>query len=147
MPKRRIERDMSAFIIMSEGKRYPLFESNGKIFCVDFDGTLCVHSFPKEGAPNTEFIKMLIQHRKDGGQIILWTCRSGEDLQRAIDWSRGQGLEFDAVNSDVQEIKDSEYGKVKSIKPYADRYFDDRAVKVVAGDDDEVTSLLKTYLQ
>ena len=133
-------------VLEHNGKLYPIVESKGKLFSVDFDGTLCVHKYPEIGEPNKEFIKMLINHRKSGGRVILWTCRGGEDLQKAIDWCKEQGLEFDAVNEDVPEVKNSDYGKVKSIKPYADVYFDDRAVTMIAGNDDQVTHLLKTYL-
>lgn len=118
---------------------------DGQIIAVDFDGTLCVHAYPDIGAPNKELIDELIKHKENGGQLILWTCRSTEDLDKAMAWCTEQGLVFDSVNEDVPTVKNSEYGRSKSPKVFANVYLDDRAVRITVGED-KVTSLLKTYL-
>lgn len=121
---------------------------DGNIIAVDFDGTLAVHKYPLIGEPHTELIEELIQHRKDGGQLILWTCRSGEDLKKATDWCTEQGLSFDSINEDVPQVKNSEYGRNKSPKVFANIYLDDRCVRTVAGEaNNKIVSLLKTYLK
>ena len=93
------------------------------IIAVDFDGTLCEHKFPKIGEPIKGVLEKLITLKKDGTQIILWTCREGQPLQEAIWWCRMKGLEFDAVNENVSSQKNKEYG-IRKI--YADMYLDDR---------------------
>ena len=47
-----------------------------QIIAVDFDGTLCTDCFPKIGQPNTALIELLKGLRRQGRQIILWTCKS-----------------------------------------------------------------------
>ena len=96
------------------------------IIAVDFDGTLCEHKYPDIGKPNEELISLLINIQKAGTRIILWTCRSGEYLKRALAWCGRQGLLIDAANEDIESVKNSDFGREKSCKVYADIYIDDR---------------------
>ncbi len=101
-----------------------------KLICaVDFDGTLCEHKFPSIGKANIELINALIEFKKNGHQVVLWTCRNGKYLEEAVEWCRLLGLEFNALNEDIPEIKNSGkdgFGGTKSCKVYADFYLDDR---------------------
>lgn len=96
------------------------------VYAVDFDGTLCESVWPGIGAPNMSLINHLIKRREQGNKIILWTCREGVRLQEAVEWCKEYGLEFDAVNDNLQELKD-EFGN-NPRKIYADCYIDDKAV-------------------
>ena len=96
-----------------------------QIIAVDFDGTLCTDCYPKIGTPNYPLLWLLRQLRKQGKQIILWTCRCGERLEEAVVWCREQGLEFDAVNANVAQTIEA-YG-TESRKVSADVYIDDKA--------------------
>lgn len=98
---------------------------NIQIIAVDFDGTLCVDSYPDIGIANLPLIYLLIRLRQQGKQIILWTCRCGDALAEAVEWCRGFGLEFDAVNENVPDTL-KRYG-TESRKISADVYVDDRA--------------------
>lgn len=100
-------------------------EKNIQIIAVDFDGTLCVDCYPGIGMPNLPLIYLLKQLRKQGKQVILWTCRCGIRLQEAVEWCRGFGLEFDAVNENVPNTLER-YG-TESRKISADVYVDDRS--------------------
>ena len=71
---------------------------------VDFDGTLCENKWPNIGAPNEELFSFLKKQREAGVKLILWTCRSGERLERAVTFCSQNGLEFDAVNENLPEI-------------------------------------------
>ena len=99
---------------------------NFTVYSVDFDGTLCESVWPGIGAPNMALINHLIKRREQGNKIILWTCREGVRLQEAVEWCKEYGLEFDAVNDNLQELKD-EFGN-NPRKIYADCYIDDKAV-------------------
>lgn len=78
---------------------------NEQIIAVDFDGTLCENKWPEIGEPNTELISYLIEMRKTfDAKIILWTCRAGEMLDKAVNWCSEHGLEFDAVNENLPHI-------------------------------------------
>ena len=97
------------------------------IIAIDFDGTLCTHAYPEIGEPIKENIRLFIRLRKSGASLILWTCRGGYYLEEAIKWCKKQGLEFDAINDDLPEIKS--FNKLpKSNKVYADYYFDDKNI-------------------
>ena len=95
------------------------------IFAVDFDGTLCKAAWPGIGAANDRLIAWLIERRREGDKVILWTCRCGEMLEAAVKWCRGRGLEFDAVNENLPE-RIARYGN-DCRKVSADVYLDDRA--------------------
>ncbi|MDO4178952.1 MAG: hypothetical protein Q4D21_07160 [Phascolarctobacterium sp.] len=96
------------------------------IIAVDFDGTLCEDAFPEIGRPNLELIRKLKINHMNGDKLILWTCRTDEDLTRALSWCQGFGLVFDAVNENLPEVI-ALYGG-DSRKIFADIYLDDRCV-------------------
>lgn len=96
------------------------------IYAVDFDGTLCESQWPGIGEPNTKLIQHLIKRRSEGVKLILWTCRCGERLKVAVEWCKNHGLEFDAVNENLPEMKER-YGN-DCRKIYATCYIDDLAV-------------------
>lgn len=95
------------------------------IIAVDFDGTLCESKYPEIGSPNIPLINGLIEKQAQGDKLILWTCRSGEPLSKAVEWCRGQGLTFDVVNENLPEMVQL-WGN-DSRKITADIYIDDRA--------------------
>ena len=92
---------------------------------VDFDGTLCESKYPEIGQPNMPLINTLIEKKARGDKLILWTCRSGEYLSKAVAWCRSHGLAFDVINENLPEMV-SLWGN-DSRKITADVYIDDRA--------------------
>ena len=97
---------------------------NFKTIAVDFDGTLCYSKWPELGQPNHALIEYLREWKRNGNKLILWTCRAGEALSKAVKWCREQNLEFDAVNDNLPEIIEF-YGH-NSRKISSDYYIDDR---------------------
>lgn len=73
-----------------------------KIVSFDFDGTLAVTKWPEIIRPIQPVVEYAKQCKANGDQIILNTMREGVRLQDAVDWCREQGIEFDAVNDNVQ---------------------------------------------
>ena len=96
-----------------------------EIIAVDFDGTLCYSDWPDLGEPNEALIRYLIEWRRKGNKLILWTCRAGEALNNAIEWCNEHKLSFDAINDNIPEIVEK-YGN-NSRKITCDYYIDDRA--------------------
>lgn len=96
-----------------------------KVIAVDFDGTLCSKNWPKIGEPNRELIQQLIEERKNGAAVILFTCRERKLLREAVEWCKEQGLEFDEVNRNLKERVKAYRGDSRKIS--ADVYIDDRA--------------------
>ena len=76
-----------------------------QIIAVDFDGILCFSTWPDTGEPNQSLIDYLKIYKKAGDKLILWTCRSGVILDKALSWCREVAkLEFDAVNDNVPKV-------------------------------------------
>lgn len=101
---------------------------------VDFDGTLCEFAFPGIGKQNNhqkELMEKLIQMRKNGHKLILWTNRGDNEnypvLTEAINWCKEKGLEFDAINRNLPGQK-----KLSGWSPkiMADLYIDDKAINI-----------------
>lgn len=95
-----------------------------EIYAIDFDGTLCTNKFPEIGEEKAEVIDYVKNLKSEGHKLILWTCREGEKLDDAIDWCKERGLEFDAINENLEETIeqfDSDPRKVS-----ANHYLDDK---------------------
>ncbi len=75
-------------------------------------------------------MKTLIELRKKGHKLILWTNRGDNEkypvLSEAIEWCRTRGLEFDAIN---QNLPDQIKISGPSPKIMADYYIDDKALQ------------------
>lgn len=96
-----------------------------EIIAVDFDGTLCENKWPEIGRPNWDIIRYLRGRQEDGAKLILWSCRSGEKLEDAVDWCIKRGLVFDAVNENLPES--IEHFGEDTRKIYATEYIDDKS--------------------
>ena len=59
-----------------------------QIIAVDFDGTLCYGNWPELGEPNRPLIKYLINQKRSGNKLILWTCRA----VLMCGWISGHGI-------------------------------------------------------
>ena len=117
LAKRIIELEKS-----SENREIP--KSEPKIIAVDLDGTLCEDRWPNIGVAKNDVIDYLKKRKEAGDKLILWTCRVGDELRRAIDWCTVYGLEFDAINRNLDEMV-KKFGSDPR-KIYADEYIDDR---------------------
>ena len=97
---------------------------------IDFDGTLFGWvergwtGAKPAGEANIILIECAKMLRKNGHQLILWTCREGDDLAVAVAACAKYGLYFDAVNENLPETIS---GYMDSRKIVADLYVDDRA--------------------
>lgn len=95
-----------------------------KIIAVDFDGTLCCDRWPNIGAPNTKLINYLLQEKQKGARIILWTCRTEDRLQEAVNWCTRHNITLDAVNENLEEAIEMFGGDSRKI--FAHEYIDDK---------------------
>lgn len=95
------------------------------IIAVDFDGTIVKHKYPAIGKEIPYAIKTLNSFQEKGHKIILWTYRSGKDLEKAIKFCKKRGLTFHAINNNFEG---EEFDNTYSRKIYADLYIDDRNI-------------------
>ena len=118
---------MQSFVLTMNSKRQIGDDyMDYQIIAVDFDGTLCYSNWPELGEPNRPLIEYLRAQQKSGNKLILWTCRAGEALEKAVSWCKDQDLTFDAVNDNLPEVIEM-YGN-NSRKITCDYYIDDKAV-------------------
>ena len=101
---------------------------NPLVIAVDFDGTLCENKYPDIGEPIQPIIDFCKNMKADGHKLILWTCREGELLAKAIVWCFEHGLLFDAYNENLKE-RIEQYG-TDPRKIGADFYMDDRNILI-----------------
>jgi len=90
---------------------------------VDFDGTIVEHKFPEIGDELLFAIETLKELQRQQHQIILWTFRTGQELDEAVAFCKQRGLEFYAINKNYPE---EEFDDTISRKINADLYIDDR---------------------
>ena len=94
------------------------------VVCVDFDGTVVSHEYPKIGNDigAEPVLKDLV---KSGHKLILYTMRDGSDLGDAVNWFFVRGIELWSVNVNPQQK-----AWTQSPKAYAELYIDDAALGV-----------------
>ena len=101
------------------------FDELPKIIAVDFDGTIVEDRYPDIGKPKYGVIVNIKALRACGVKVIIWTSRNGDWLEDALEFCESIGLEFDAVNTNIDEVK--ELTGMDTRKVYADLYLDDKA--------------------
>lgn len=95
------------------------------IIAVDFDGTIVEHEYPKIGKPKLFAFETLKALQDRGDQLILWTYRSGKELDEAVEYCKNNGIEFYAINKNYpEEVFDDSISR----KILADVYIDDRNI-------------------
>lgn len=98
-----------------------------KTFTVDFDNTCALEEFPNVGmdVPLAEWALKLIQD--SGHKIILWTCRTGQQLEDAVNWFKEKGIKLAAVNDWDDEHKKNDFAREYGIprKVLGDFHIDD----------------------
>jgi hydroxymethylpyrimidine pyrophosphatase-like HAD family hydrolase len=92
---------------------------------IDFDGTIVEHQYPEIGKEKLFAFQTLKELEKRGARLILWTFRTGKELEDAVEYCRKNGIEFYAVNKNYpEEVQDESVSR----KIDADIYIDDKNV-------------------
>lgn len=89
---------------------------------VDFDGTCVDHRYPDIGPEAPGAVRTMLDLIHNGHQLILWTMRSGEALDAAVEWFKRNDIDLFGVQSDPEQS-----GWTASPKCYAHIYIDDAA--------------------
>lgn len=97
---------------------------------VDFDGTIVENRYPKIGKPILFAIESLKKLQEDGHHLILWTYRTGRELEEAVEFCKRSGINFYAVNKSYPE---EIYDVSLSRKIQADYFIDDRNIGGLMG--------------
>jgi hydroxymethylpyrimidine pyrophosphatase-like HAD family hydrolase len=102
-----------------------MVDFSGIKIAVDFDGTIVEHEFPEIGKEKLFAFQTLRELEKLGARLILWTFRTGKELDDAVEYCRKNGIEFYAVNKNYPE---EIFDETVSRKIDADIYIDDKNI-------------------
>ena len=93
-----------------------------KTICIDFDGSCCEHCYPEIGKSigAEPVLKELVEA---GHRLILWTMRSGRELQAAAKWFSDRDIPLFGVN-----VNKTQRAWTTSPKAYANIFIDDAAL-------------------
>jgi len=89
------------------------------VICIDFDGTVVTHEYPKIGK-DIGAVPILKKLTDNGHQLILWTMRSGNELREAIHWFGENNIPLYGIQRNP-----TQGGWTESPKAYAELYIDD----------------------
>ena len=92
------------------------------IIAIDFDGTIVKHEYPNIGEEVSRAIFWIKKFQEEGAKIILYTMRSDEKLQAAVNYCEKNGIDLWGVNKNPDQYKWTNSNKV-----YAHAYIDDAA--------------------
>lgn len=92
------------------------------IIAVDFDGTCTTHEYPRIGE-DIGAVPVLQRLVANGHKLIIWTMRSGKELNDAMDWFSRNGIPYHGVNENPDQAS-----WTSSPKAYAQLYIDDAAL-------------------
>ena len=95
---------------------------NKSIIAVGFDGTCVTHEYPEVGQ-NIGAQQILKKLVADGSKLILWTMRSGHELDEAVKWFKDNQIPLFGIQRNPEQ--DS---WTSSNKAYATLYIDDAAL-------------------
>lgn len=100
-----------------------LTEERRKI-AVDFDGTIVEDRYPAIGRERPFALRTLRALQERGFTLVLWTCRTGKELEEAVEFCRAGGVTFMGVNESFEG--ELYAGGLCPRKLDADIYIDDR---------------------
>jgi hypothetical protein len=102
-----------------------MVDFSGIKIAVDFDGTIVEHDYPLIGKEKLFAFLTLKELCRKGARLILWTFRTGKELDDAVEFCRKNGVEFYAVNKSYPEEVMNE---TVSRKIDADIFIDDKNI-------------------
>lgn len=92
------------------------------VIAIDFDGTCVTHEFPRIGK-DIGAVPILHSLVENGHKLILFTMRSGIELNQAVDWFNQNEIVLFGVNENPSQKE-----WTTSPKAYAQLYIDDAAL-------------------
>ena len=95
------------------------------LIAVDFDGTIVEHEYPAIGREIPFAFDTLKKLQEEGHTLVMWTYRSGKELEEAVEYCKKNGLVFSAINA---AYEGDEVDTYNSRKINADIFIDDRNV-------------------
>ena len=102
-----------------------MIDVKNKIVACDFDGTVVTHEYPNMGKDVPGAVAVLKELVEKGAKLILYTMRSNDKLEEAINWFKEKEIPLWAINDNPDQLN-----WTNSRKVYAHHYIDDAALGV-----------------
>lgn len=90
---------------------------------IDFDGTMVTHKYPLIGEPLDGAIEVVMKLQEAGHKIILYTMRSGERLEQAVEYMEDNLIDLYGINENKSQKHWTDSPKI-----FANLYIDDAAL-------------------
>jgi hypothetical protein len=98
-----------------------------KTYAVDFDDTITKGTkFPEIGELRPHADRVLQRIKENGGEIAIWTCRTGHQEKLVKDFLDKHNIEYDSFN-DILPSERAEWGE-GGRKIFAHCYIDDKGI-------------------
>lgn len=114
---------------------------NKIVLSVDFDGTICEHSFPEIGKIKLDAAFYIRKLYDEGFLIIINTCRSGKYEGMAQDFLDENNIPYHYINSNLPHF--IEYYGQDCRKISADIYIDDKCLMGLPESWGQIYNLIK----
>ena len=92
------------------------------IVAIDFDGTCVTHDYPEIGK-DIGAVPVLKRMTQEGYKLILFTMRSGVELEDAVEWFNSNEIPLYGIQTNPTQKSWTD-----SPKAYANLYIDDAAL-------------------
>ncbi|UUV45965.1 hypothetical protein [Bacillus phage vB_BanS-Thrax3] len=100
-----------------------------KHIAIDWDGTIVEdRAYPEAGTFKEHAVTVMKRILAEGGEIVVWTCRNGEDqIEKITNKLSTAGIYDYKINKPFDHFTNI-YGGDNARKIFADVYIDDRAI-------------------
>ena len=102
-----------------------MIDVKNKIVACDFDGTVVTHEYPNMGKDVPGAVSVLKELVEKGARLILYTMRSDDKLQDAVNWFKEREIPLWGINENPEQKS-----WTNSPKIYAHDDIDDAALGV-----------------
>jgi hypothetical protein len=98
-----------------------------RTFAIDFDDTITIGTrFPAIGELRPHAKRVIQRIKENGGEIAIWTCRTGEHEVMVRNFLKDNNIPFDSFN-EILPSERTQWGE-GGRKIFADLYIDDHGV-------------------
>lgn len=111
------------------------------VLSIDFDGTICEHSFPEVGELKQDAAHYIRKLYDEGFTIIINTCRSGKYEGMAEDFLQDNFIPYHYINCNLPRL--IEFYAQDCRKISADIYIDDKCLMGLPETWEEIYNLIK----
>lgn len=98
-------------------------------YAIDFDDTIAYSNFPRINKMVPHADRVIKRIKDNGGQIGIWTCRTGIYAEQAKEFLSSHNIPYDLFNEEFPEIAELFEGSSRKI--FADVYIDDKSIDTI----------------